>query len=370
MKIAFYAPMKPPTDPKPSGDRQMARLLMKALTMAGHKVTLASSLRSRDGKGDPHQQEIIRNRAQRRAVKLIESWRQHPAQRPDLWFTYHLYYKAPDWIGPMVADALAIPYVVAEASLAPKRADGPWALNYQGAVRAVERADRIISLNPHNDTCVAAHLGGSGRFIPLRPFLDLSPYAPVKQDRDSNETILITAAMMREGDKQRSYTVLAESLSRLPSENWRLKIIGDGPARSGIEPMFRKIAGGRVEFLGRRKPAEIPAILATADIFVWPAIGEAYGMALLEAQAAGLPVIAGNSGGVSRIVRDGVTGLLTPPGDSAAFADAVTRLIKTPDQRRKMGNEALTITARDHSLAGAANILNKALTPLTTKRAA
>ena len=61
--------------------------------------------------------------------------------RPRLWFTYHVYYKAPDWIGPRVARGLGIPYVVAEGSRAAKRAQGPWALGHAGAEAALDRAD-------------------------------------------------------------------------------------------------------------------------------------------------------------------------------------------------------------------------------------
>ncbi len=60
--------------------------------------------------------------------------------------------------------------------------------------------------------------------------------------------------------------------------------------------------------------------MPAADLFVWPAINEAFGMALLEAQACGTPVIAGASGGVPAIIADGETGWLSPPGDVAAFA--------------------------------------------------
>ena len=62
--------------------------------------------------------------------------------------------------------------------------------------------------------------------------------------------------------------------------------------------------------------------LATSDIFVWPGTGEAYGIAYLEAQASGLPVVAQATAGVPTVVRHGVTGLLTAPQDDAAFAAA------------------------------------------------
>ena len=97
-------------------------------------------------------------------------------------------------------------------------------------------------------------------------------------------------------------------------------------------------------------------LLAVCDLFVWPALGEALGMAMLEAQAAGLAVVAGNSGGVGEIVRDGETGLLTAPGDVGAFAAAVADLISDSGKRREMGRQARARAESVHGIdaAGAA----------------
>ena len=116
-RIAFYAPLKAPTHPTPSGDRRMARLLMQTLELAGAKVELASDFRSYDGQGDPARQKALRATGDILAAELIERYRaREDSARPTAWFTYHLYHKAPDWIGPKVAAALDIPYLVAEAS--------------------------------------------------------------------------------------------------------------------------------------------------------------------------------------------------------------------------------------------------------------
>src|SRR5439155_14950174 len=102
--------------------------------------------------------------------------------------------------------------------------------------------------------------------------------------------------------------------------------VGDGPARAEVESALAPL-GSRVVYRGVLDEAAIAAVLAEADLFVWPAISEAFGMALLEAQACGVPVVAGASGGVSGIVASGETGLLTPPGDIAGFAAATRRLL-------------------------------------------
>src|SRR4051794_38067759 len=123
MRIAFYAPLKPPDHPVPSGDRRMAQLLGLALTRAGHDVELAARLRSYDGAGEIEQQRRFAELGARLATRFVERARARPPQaQPRAWLTYHLYYKAPDWIGPRVAVQLGIPYLVAEASVAMKRA--------------------------------------------------------------------------------------------------------------------------------------------------------------------------------------------------------------------------------------------------------
>src|SRR5829696_5279414 len=134
--------MKAPDHPAPSGDRTMARLLLKALVKAGFRPELASALRSWDRAGDAAFQDEVRRSSSAEADRLVARWTDARAgDRPRLWFTYHLYYKAPDWIGPRVADALRIPYVLAEASRAGKRARGAWAAAHAGAEAALDRAD-------------------------------------------------------------------------------------------------------------------------------------------------------------------------------------------------------------------------------------
>jgi glycosyltransferase involved in cell wall biosynthesis len=374
VRLAFYAPLKPPTHPTPSGDRRVARLLQAALRRSGHTVSLASEFRSRAAEPDPATLKTLRRRGERTAARLIERARAAPArERPELWFTYHLYYKAPDWLGPAVAEALAIPYVLAEASHAPKRAGGPWADNHAAVEAAIRRADLVIGLNPADADCVAPLLKAGARALTLKPFLDAAPFRAAAARREAHRAALaarlkldpqqpwlLAVAMMRSGDKEASYRVLAEALARVTSKPWQLIAVGGGEARPAIERAFASLAE-RVRFHPAIPLAALPAIYASADLFVWPAVNEAFGMALLEAQASGLPVVAGDGGGVPAVVADGRSGLLTPVGDAAAFADAVALLLDDPGKREAMGIAAAEIVAAEHGLDGAAAQLDAAL---------
>jgi len=152
--------------------------------------------------------------------------------------------------------------------------------------------------------------------------------------------------MMREGDKFASYKILSEALTKINTKkNWNLIIIGDGPLRTEVEQLFSK----KIIFTGQLTSNQLQKYYSSADIFLWPAINEAYGMALLEAQSSGMPAVAGDSGGVGDILRDNETGFLSKQGDAADFADKASTLIDNWELRRNMSRHALMITNRDHS---------------------
>ena len=346
MRIAFYAPLKPPDHPVPSGERRIARLFLRALRAAGHEPFLASRFRPLDKRGDPDRQRRLQALGGRLATRL-------EARLPafDAWFTYHLYYKAPDWLGPRLAAARGAAYWVAEASFAPKRAGGPWDIGHRAVADAVARADRLFCLNPNDRACLAP-LTAPDRLVDMAPFLDASawPAAACRGD----PPLLVTVAMMREGAKLASYRRLGAALKTLDDLPWQLLVVGDGPARERVQAA---LPAGRTHWLGRQSEAELPAILAKADVFVWPAEREAIGMAMLEAAAAGLPVVAAATDGVPAVVAHGETGLLAPPGDTAAFADCLRALLRDAARRRVMGGAARARVLAQHDIAQAAAAL-------------
>src|SRR5215469_2900768 len=285
MRIAFYAPLKSPDHPIPSGDRRVAQLFLAALRTAGHDVFLASRFRSYEGRGDPARQERLASLGARLAERFLTRCRAKPETAPDLWFTYHLYHKAPDWLGPGIAASLAIPYVIAEASDAPKQAGRAWASGHHAAERAIRQADAVIGLNPADRDCVLPLLRDPRRWILLKPFLDAASYSR-QASASGRPPRLITVAMMRYGDKLASYQILGKALAGLLDLPWSLEIVGDGPARLDVEHALYPVRE-RVCWAGAIGAAAVAERLAAADLSVWPAINEAFGMALLEAQASG-----------------------------------------------------------------------------------
>jgi glycosyltransferase involved in cell wall biosynthesis len=174
--------------------------------------------------------------------------------------------------------------------------------------------------------------------------------------------------MMRPGAKLASYRLLADALARIPRRDpgrglpdWELIVVGDGGARADVEAAFATFAPPQVRFVGFAPPAEVAAWLRSSDLYVWPAIDEAFGMAFIEAQACGLPVIAGNGGGVGSVVAANRTGLLVPLGDAAAFAQAVESLLIDGARRRQMAANAIAYVLSQHDLPAAATRIEAVL---------
>jgi glycosyltransferase involved in cell wall biosynthesis len=361
MRVLLHTPLKPPDSEIASGDREMARGLSRLLRRLGHSVIMPATSRVGPGVPAPDRHLALQRRARAQAQRLIQRWRALPARHPeryDLWFTYHCYYRKPDWLGPVVTRALGIPYVISEASHASRRAQGPTRLGHRAVERALAEADLVLSVNPRDVPGVKARLrlGAHQRWLP--PFIDMRPFrAAAALRRPTNDPpLLLSVGMMRTRDKLASYRVLAEAFARLSDKAWRALLVGDGPARGEVERLMAPF-GERVRFAGVVPHAELPKIYAGADLYLWPAINEAYGMAFLEAQAAGLPVVAGHTGGVPAVVADGVAGILTPVGDAAAFALAVARLLDRPDERARLAEGATNRVATHHDERAAAHAL-------------
>ena len=115
-----------------------------------------------------------------------------------------------------------------------------------------------------------------------------------------------------------------------------LDIVGDGPERTPLEDLTKELnLANSVKFLGFRR--DIAEILLPLDIFVLSSISEGTSITLLEAMAAGKPVVVTNVGGNPAIIDNGVNGFLVPPRDPERMADAIIRLIEESETGRKMG---------------------------------
>jgi glycosyltransferase involved in cell wall biosynthesis len=136
-----------------------------------------------------------------------------------------------------------------------------------------------------------------------------------------------------------------------------------------VEAMLRTLGENRVRFAGLLPEEALPPLYAAADLYVWPALREAYGLAMLEAQAAGLPVVAGQDGGVAEVVADGRSGVLTAPGNPGAFSAAVRDLLERPERRHAMAEAGVRFVLEERSIGRAATLLSSALAAADAIRA-
>ncbi|MFT7682989.1 MAG: glycosyltransferase involved in cell wall biosynthesis [Moritella dasanensis] len=371
--VAFYAPLKSPSHPNPSGDRKIARLFICALEQAGYHVELASQLRSFDKAGDELRQQRLIDLAKKEAGRIMRRWQQQ-GFTPQAWFTYHLYYKAPDLIGPIICQTLNIPYIVAEASWAEKRTDGPWALYHQKVADGLKLASKVVCINPRDKVALTDFYGDRSplRLVTLNAFIDDNKTATNKgvndvltrQDLadtyglDINLPWLITIAMMRSGDKYSSYQQLS-SVVDLLQHPYQLLIIGEGVMQTEVQALFRQHK--QVKFAGAVENSQIRQLLPHFELLVWPAINEALGMIFLEAQQAGVAIVAGDQGGVSSIVSNNVTGLLVDAYNADALALAADNLLTDPGKLNAMKQAAIEYVALHHSIDASASQLKLVL---------
>lgn len=325
--IAFYAPMKSPDHPKPSGDRLLAQNILQALrhNPGQIKIELISQFRSYEGKGNKDKQ-IRLERAAHEELKRIRQ--QFENKKLRAWVTYHNYYKAPDLLGPVIADTCSIPYILIEATRARKRLNGPWSRFAELAEKASDRADTIFYFT-HNDKEALEKFSIKGQNIkPLAPFLNCQNL-PRTAPRSKRSRQLLCVAMMRPGDKLASYQFLANTLSYLKGD-WTLNIIGDGEARGEVENAFKQF-GQRIQFLGQLTPLQIESHYEMADLFVWPGFNEAFGMVYLEAQSFGLPVIAEDRPGVREVIAP--DGYLVPNNQPKLYANTIEQALDASDTK-------------------------------------
>jgi glycosyltransferase involved in cell wall biosynthesis len=159
--------------------------------------------------------------------------------------------------------------------------------------------------------------------------------ARIRTEFGTDHALLLMAARLHpEKGYEHLFAALPEIAQRL-GDRVRLLIAGTGTFEAAYRERVRALGCSHlVHFLGFRR--DLPDLMAAADLFVLPSVAEAFGLVLAEALYLGTPVVATRTGGIPEIVDDGVNGILVPPGDSTALAEAVARLLTDEPTRRRM----------------------------------
>ncbi|MDO8435379.1 MAG: glycosyltransferase [bacterium] len=177
--------------------------------------------------------------------------------------------------------------------------------------RALREVTRVIAVSPAVARFARETYGVAEDKISVIPNgIDLTHYG---HDRRNDQKFRIGALGRLE--EQKGFRFLIEALAMLPDRDWQCVIAGEGTQKQKLETLSRKMGvSSRVQLVGGR--ADVPALLATFDVLVLPSLWEGQGIVLLEAGAAGVPVIASRVDGIAEMLAGKEAALLTAPGDA------------------------------------------------------
>jgi glycosyltransferase involved in cell wall biosynthesis len=253
--------------------------------------------------------------------------------------------------GLLAAALTRVPGIVATAH---QYTDPPWSRGLALQQRLLQRcAKRYIAVSQAVANQLCEDFGVPARKlqvihngIPYREFAGPpNPALRTALSKATGRPIVLTVARL---DQQKGHTVLFDAIREL--SDVLLVLAGDGPERAMLEAKARQLGiDDRVVLLGYR--SDIRDLLAVCDLFVLPSNYEALGLAVLEAMAAGRAVVATAVGGIPEVVLNGVTGVLVPPRDPSALANAIRRLLADPALMHEMGAAGRSRVQREFSSA-------------------
>ena len=343
MRIAFFAPHKPINDKTPSGDLMIGKSLHDYLCAHGHEVLIASRMRLRNITTSPSKWPQFYFEYNK-ILKKVEKF------NPDIWLTYHSYYKSPDLFGPVISTKLGINYLIYQGVFSTKhrRSLKTW-LGFMANKKALLYADHVFA-NKEIDYENLSRIIIPEKLTRTRPGINPDEFTFCLKSRIAirkalnieNKPVLMSTAMFRSGVKEQSLRDLilafANVLKIIPEA--RLLIAGDGEARDRLTSLAKQKAGDQILFLGKINREDLFKYYSTADIFVYPGYNEALGMVYLEAQSIGLPVVAYSTRGPREAVAHDKTGLLSPEGDINSLANNIINLFQNKTKLQKMSELA------------------------------
>lgn len=353
MRIAFYAPFKPLDHVNPSGDLVIATGLRNYLARQGCEIIRVSPLRTRWIYWKPWRWPPAA-REYRRAVRRILR------KKADIWLTYHTYYKAPDPLGAPASRKAGIPYVIFQGIFSTKRRRRlktlpGYILNKHALLNArhvfSNRCEDLVNLKrliPGDRLSYAAPGIFPGEFT-----FDAGAREELRRAWGvGKEPVVLSAAMFRPDVKTEGLAWVIRTCGRLWRRGRRLRLViaGDGKEKKRLQRLAREHCPAGVRFVGKIPRAEMNRFYSAGDVFAFPGIRESLGMVFLESQSCGLPVLAFHNGGIPEVVKNGETGVLTPPYDAEAYDMALENLVSNKDLRRKMGRNAQRRVRERHDL--------------------
>jgi glycosyltransferase involved in cell wall biosynthesis len=218
--------------------------------------------------------------------------------------------------------------------------------------------DRTIAISqPIIDWLIQTRIAEAGNLVKIFSGIETERFQSAKSDPALRRELGVADDQVAVGVvsklwEGKGHEVLIDAFSLLvkTGRRVRLLIVGEGHLEAALQARVKRMGLDHcTTFTGFR--SDIPEITAILDIAVLPSFYEGMGRVILEAMAAGKPVVASRVGGIVELVEEGVTGFLVPPGDSAALADRLDRLVSDPELRERFGRLAAKRTGEHFSAA-------------------
>lgn len=206
---------------------------------------------------------------------------------------------------------------------------------------------RLAAAGIANSEATAAAAGSRARLRVIHPGVDLVRFRPGPADRAVRSSLGARPGVPLVGIVGRvnpvkgiETVVQAVALLGEPDRRPRLVVVGDAGVggdryQEALAAEAAAVLGDGVTFAGRRD--DVPEVIRALDVLVNASRAEPFGRSVLEAQASGVAVVGASGGGIPEFVQDGGTGLLVPPGDAVALAEAIERLLGDPALRAALG---------------------------------
>ena len=348
--------------PNPSGDLITGTELYDFFRNRGHDINQISQLRCRWLYLKPW----VWGQLVMEKIRMVKECRR---LSPDLWFSYHSYYKAPDMLGPALCRRLQIPYVLFQGVYSTKQRRSLKTLPGFLLNRKALLSARVVFTNKQVDKLNLLRLLPADRVIYVPPGIHPGAFSFDSEARQTLRKswqvgscpVVMTAAMFRPDVKTEGILEVIDTCSRLIAKGIELQlvIVGDGSTREQLEKAVQEKLPGVVHFTGRISRSEMKRYYSAADLFAFPGIQESLGMVYLEAQSCGLPVVAFKDWGASEAVVHERTGLLASFAQRQTFAENIERLILDKKLRKKLGQEAVDHVRKVHDLDKNYGIIEK-----------
>ena len=306
--------------------------LAASLVQRGHDVTLACSrggaLESAARGAGVRVRELVGTLVKRR-VSARYAWELTRLVRTGHFDLVHAHVYASAVAAAAATIGTDVPLVVTEHS------DATWRTRAARSVHvfALRRAARVIAVSESIRDRLVDEGVPAERIVVIRNAV--SDHGAPRADPLLRDGVAIVGAVARLNPEKgvRHFVEAAARVARVRPQT-RFVVIGDGPERESLETLAREL-DAPVWFLGAR--GDVPEFVGFLDVLVLPSLSEGTPLVTLEAMSAGVPVVATAVGGVPYQITDGREGLLVPPGDADAIANALLRLVDDRELRREMG---------------------------------